>query len=252
MRRRICRFHERSRPIDTQNVRRLIAIVIPDAIGRGLDDLDVGVRGGGFLQKLQVPHEDTLELRRVRLAVRFAWVVQDVVRICEGRDSSICDLSCSREIAWVRGGFVQFDKAAKDDALVVAPTVYFIKLIISACYIFISSQRHHLHSCPVILAVRREAIVDGVVLVNHPAGREPLPFLLRPVDIILAVLRTVGQMSCDGEEELVRNGVDVGFRRVPPDTAIVAVGRPTFRLDISVSTTIFLFIFFFSLYPTNR
>lgn len=71
---------------------------------------------------------------------------------------------------------------------------------------------HDLHSCIIILTIRRETIVDGVGRVNHPAGSEPFPFLLRPVEIIVAVIGAVGQMRCDRKEELVRNGGYVCFR----------------------------------------
>lgn len=106
------------------------------------------------------------------------------------------------EIALIRSCTVELNEGAEDDALVVGPGIL-----------------------AVVDAVGCQAVVDGVIGVDHACVEEPGPLLLRGLDIGCAVCGgdAVCEMRRDGEEEFIGDGVDVGVGLRPVDAA-VAVG----------------------------
>ena len=74
----------------------------------------------------------------------------------------------------------------------------------------------------VLAGVLVDAVVNEVVTVDDSGLEEPVPYSLTPVDIgffLFASRDAVGEMGCDGEEELVGDGGDGGVLFVPPDSA---------------------------------
>ena len=123
--------------------------------------------------------------------------MQDAVGVREGGDGGGGDGGGGGEVGWVGGdGGMDFDEGAEDDALVVGPD--------GAVVVFARGEV--------------EAVVDGVLGVDHARGAEPGPGFEGPVEVVgfFVITDTIGQVSCDRDEELVFNGAVFRMRLIPP------------------------------------
>lgn len=66
---------------------------------------------------------------------------------------------------------------------------------------------------PVVLAVVRQSVVNGAIVVDESSSREPVPQVLCILAILLLVRGAVRQMRGDRQEQLVRDSVnvDIGY-----------------------------------------
>ena len=123
--------------------------------------------------------------------------MQDAVGIAESGDGGARDGFGGGDVCCVgREGGVHLDEGAENDALIVGP-----------------------HRAAVVLAGGEvEAVVDGIVSVDHAGCAEPGPGFLRPIEVVgFSVGRgAVGEVGGDGDEEFVFNGAVCLVLLVPP------------------------------------
>lgn len=73
------------------------------------------------MQKLQVAHENALELGSIAAATGLAAVVNDAVVVREFSNGGFGDLRGEGEVSVVGGGSIELNETAENDALVVGP-----------------------------------------------------------------------------------------------------------------------------------
>lgn len=140
----------------------LTAIILPDTVGIGPDDLRELLVRRDAVQNAQVADEDALELRGVAVAVvRVARFADDVrVRVGQLLDGRFGDARRRLQVVGGVGGgavgavgavlaletraggcrgAVQLDESAQDDALVVGPAVLFVS-INQSIYVYIGNR----------------------------------------------------------------------------------------------------------------
>lgn len=79
-------------------------------------------------------------------------------------------------------------------------------------------------SLSVVLAVIRQTIVDGALVVDESSSREPVPQVLCILAILFLVRRTVRQMRGDRKEELVCDSVNVDISYIGVNASVSTGG----------------------------
>jgi hypothetical protein len=154
-------------------------------------------------------------------AIWFAWIVQYAILRQIGNGSVSYLFGCG-DVGRVVGCLAELCKASKDDTLVVRPHCATCITLAKSSFPDEAKPRH-----TIIFASRNiQAIVDGMLSVDHAALLEPLPLHFRPAKIILpaSFARAVTQGAickvCSHiQKQFIDYGVDIRVGFVPPYAA---------------------------------